>query len=133
MTTINFRLPVAIDRDQLWSGLRRKITDPTLFLSGVSGCRVIEEFPDGLLREILLGDDLSHTERVVFQPPHRVVIEHITDTALTSITSTIEEDLSGGLYLALLVDGSPERLTRMYDYFGNTFTDMVEALHRDAV
>jgi hypothetical protein len=131
MTLIEFRRPVSVSRDQLWQSLLRKAEDPVRYIDAITACTVLERHDGGLLREIEVGGT-RQTERVRFLPPDRIVFDQVTDDELETISNIVEVDGNGRLHLVLAVAGTPERLARMHDYFGETLRQIVTVLHRDA-
>lgn len=132
MTALSFRLPVHLDRARLWDGLVRKAEDPTGYISAITGCTVLEHFPDWLLREIVIRGSVRQRERVRFEPPDRIVFDQVTDDALATITNVIVEHDDGSLSLELIIDGQPAALAEMSDYFAGTLREIVDALHAEA-
>lgn len=56
-----------LTRAQLWRGLEIKAANPLDFVPGMQSCKIVEHYPDGFLREIVLrGDRLR--ERITFTP-----------------------------------------------------------------
>ena len=85
-----------LNQDQVWRGLVMKAENAVLFVPGMQACKVLERYPDGLLREIMLGGD-RFKERITFTPPVQVLFERV-DTAehagwITNIISESERGL----------------------------------------
>ncbi len=84
-----------LSHDQVWRGLMMKAENAVPFVPGMKDCRVLERYPDGLKREIALGDD-RFKERITFTPSVEVLFERI-DTAEHAgwITNLISESERG--------------------------------------
>ncbi len=85
-----------LNQGQVWRGLVMKAENAVPFVPGMQACKVIERYPDGLLREIALGG-ARFKEKITFTPPVQVLFERI-DTAehagwITNIISESERGL----------------------------------------
>lgn len=91
---------VTLSREQLWQGLIWKAQYPTLFVSPILECRILDTFADGFLREITHktgdGSELIQ-ERVFLEPERKVTFLRLSGSVLGRIENVIEE--SAGLAL----------------------------------
>lgn len=86
---------VRVSHEQLWQGLTWKAEYPTLFVSPITECKILDTFEDGFLREILhrTGDGAEWIqERVFLEPMNRVTFLRLTGSVLGRIVNTIEGD-----------------------------------------
>lgn len=66
----------ALTRAQLWRGLEMKAENPLDFVPGMESCHIVERYPDGFLREVVLrGDRLR--ERITFTPQMQVHFQRV--------------------------------------------------------
>jgi hypothetical protein len=105
---ITSTLPVRLSRAQLWDGLVHKAADPVPYVPAITGCTVLERYPDGLLREIVVRDSERQRERVYFENGRRVVFDQVTDPFLRTIVNEIGENGPDGVSLTLTVTLTPE-------------------------
>jgi hypothetical protein len=139
MGPITSTLPVRLSRRLLWTGLERKAADPVPFLPAVTGCTVLERYPDGLLREIVVRGEHRERERVTFSPPDRMDFTQLT-APLWQTISNIIGDGPGGTTLTLSLQLSPageekarlepQYLAAMRDFVESTLVAVVDGLHR---
>jgi hypothetical protein len=123
---------------ELWLGLLRKAEDPVPFIPAITKCTVLERYPRGLLREIVVRDRGPLREQADFEPEKRIVFHQLDDPDLSTIANEIRLDESGGLILNLAVTLSPhgvERATQepgflkgLDDYFLSTLHAIVSTL-----
>jgi|tagenome__1003787_1003787.scaffolds.fasta_scaffold20938556_3 hypothetical protein len=86
---------VHLHRAQIWRGLRWKAEFPTLFVRPIKECRVLETYPDGLLREILHEDDLGTEwlqERIFFHDDRAMTFLRMNGRVHGQILNLIEGD-----------------------------------------
>jgi hypothetical protein len=86
---------VHLNRAQIWQGLRWKAEFPTLFVRPIKECRVLETYPDGLLREILHEDDLGTEwlqERIFFDDDRAMTFLRMNGRVHGQILNLIEGD-----------------------------------------
>jgi hypothetical protein len=84
-----------LNRAQIWQGLRWKAEFPTLFVRPIKECRVLETYPDGLLREILHEDDLGTEwlqERIFFDDDRAMTFLRMNGRVHGQILNLIEGD-----------------------------------------
>ncbi|KAH9916472.1 uncharacterized protein B0H18DRAFT_65223 [Fomitopsis serialis] len=95
--------PLRLTTEQLFAGLKTKARDPLAFVPMITSCAVLEEHPDGLLREVVLkGKPGPVHERVEYFPSGNVVftmLDPATGDKLGVITNTITETPEGELML----------------------------------
>lgn len=66
---------VQLTREQLWQAMVWKARFPTLFVAPIKECKILEEFGDGLLRELVHEDKVGREiiqERIFFEPMNQV-------------------------------------------------------------
>lgn len=81
-----------LDRARLWRGLELKAANPLDFVPGMEACTILERYPDGFLREIVLrGDRLR--ERITFTPQILVHFQRVDTPGW--ITNGISESEMG--------------------------------------
>jgi len=123
---------------QLWLGLLRKASDPVPFIPAIMRCTVLERYPRGLLREIVVRDRGPLREQVDFEPEKRIVFHQLDDPDLSTIVNEILSGEPGGLALNLAITLSPhgiEQATQepgflkgLDDYFLGTLHAIISAL-----
>lgn len=120
MATLSWTLPVAgpgeepfrPDADQIWEGLLHKAEHPSPYVPAVTGCRVLERFSDGFLREITVRDTERVQERVTFEEHERVVFRPVNDPCIEQIVNELGEDDEGMPTLTLRVTLSPAGVSK---------------------
>lgn len=144
MIVIQSQLPLRADlgRRRLWSILLGKVENPVPFIPGIVGCTVLERWPGGLLREIVLRDGRRVHERVSFEPERRITFQVLDDPDLDLIVNEIGEDEDGRLRFTLHVQVSERGVERsrreagfLADterYFAGTLRAIVAAVDRVA-
>jgi hypothetical protein len=134
----------ALDAHQLWQGLVMKAEDPIHFVPGITRCRVLQRFPDGLLREVELRG-ATVRERIVYRPGEQVLFVRLNGRELGSIRNDIVHDPEHGLCLRFTFDieaegvapGSAEedeirrRMERDYAAAVQSTVDRVRALVKE--
>ncbi|WP_433831165.1 SRPBCC family protein [Actinoplanes sp. CA-015351] len=139
MDPITSTLPVRLTREQLWAGLVYKAADPVPFLPAVTGCTVLERYPDGLLREIVVRGTDRQRERVTFSPPDRMDFAQLTEPLWETISNIVTDRPDGpALTLSLRLSAAgadkaaadPEFLTQMREFVEATLVAVVNTLHR---
>jgi len=89
---------LTLSRSEVWAGLERKARNALAYVPPMTRCELIEEYPDGLLREIDIRGE-THTERVTFEPQVRVRFERVGGLTRGFLENVIETDGSGELQL----------------------------------
>lgn len=93
---------VQLTREQLWQAMLWKARYPTLFVAPIKQCTVLEEFDDGLLRELVhqdsVGTDIIH-ERIFLEPMSRVTFLRLKGGVQGQILNDIETNDDGALTL----------------------------------
>jgi hypothetical protein len=87
-----------LTRGQLWQALLLKVEDATLFVPGMTHCRVLERRDNEVVREIVWRGQ-PRRQRVTLQPEHTVEFEHLSGNARGRVLNQIEEDAAGALHL----------------------------------
>ncbi|MFI5528740.1 AtaL-like protein [Kitasatospora sp. NPDC051853] len=138
MNQFSWTLQVDLTDQQLWDGLVHKAEHPSPYVPAVTGCRVLERFEGGFLREITVRDEVTVRERVTFHPGERVVFRPVDDPAIEEIVNEQGHGPDGKPTLTLRVTLSPEGVakaetTRYFRheterYFSDTLAFMVEGL-----
>jgi len=104
MLTLTRSLPVnqpgqaSLTRGQLWQALLLKVEDATLFVPGMTHCRVLERRGNEVFREIVWRGQ-PRRQRVTLHPEHTVEFEHLSGNARGKVVNQIEEDADGTLRL----------------------------------
>lgn len=104
MVTLTRSLPVnqpgqaPLTRGQLWQALLLKVEDATLFVPGMTSCRVLERRGNEVFREIVWRGQ-PRRQRVTLHPEHTVEFEHLSENARGKVVNQIEEDADGTLRL----------------------------------
>ena len=104
MLTLTQSVPVnqpgqaPLTRGQLWQALLLKVEDATLFVPGMTHCRVLERRDNQVLREIVWRGQ-PRRQRVTLHPEHTVEFEHLSGNARGKVLNQIEEDETGALHL----------------------------------
>ena len=125
-----FTLSVSIDinpegaapkltQHQVWRGLVMKAENGALFVPGIRSCEVLERDTNGLLREIVIGDE-RFKEKITFTPEVEVLFERVgTESNAGWITNLISESAHGLLLtftfavnLPGVAPGSPQERER---------------------
>lgn len=88
----------ALRRAEVWHGLELKARNALPFVSRMQRCEVIEEWPGGLTRDIVIRDE-QHRERVTFEPERRVRFERVDGPTTGHILNEIETGDDGELNL----------------------------------
>lgn len=80
---------------QVWQGLVMKAENGALFVPGIRSCVVLERGADGLLREIVIGDE-RFKEKITLTPEIEVLFERVGTQANAGwITNLISESARG--------------------------------------
>ena len=87
-----------LTRSQVWDGLVLKGLDGTLFVPGMSSCKVVERREDEIVREIVLRGE-AFRERVTLTPERLVRTYRLSGAVMGTLENEIEEDEGGELYL----------------------------------
>ncbi|WP_256106898.1 AtaL-like protein [Streptomyces sp. ODS05-4] len=148
MATYSWTLPVAgpdpdaegPDADAVWEGLVHKAENPSPYVPAVTGCRVLERFDDGFLREITVRDTELVQERVTFEKPERVVFRPVNDPCIEQIVNELGDDGSGRPTLTLRITLTPAGVDKAENtryflhetqrYFSDALAFIVEGLRR---
>lgn len=101
-----------LDHDRLWQWLRHKAESPVSYIPCITEARVVERYPDGFLREIVLRDMHRVRERVTLEPQRKVVFHQLDNPDLTQITNEIGYDEHGRLTYTLTATLSPEAIEK---------------------
>jgi hypothetical protein len=108
-----------LTREQLWEGLVMKARDAKPFVGqAMEECRVLQEYDDGFLREIVLRG-VRMTERITFTPMVKVRFERIEAQGFDGWIDNVMSDSEQGLQLTFtfsvgfpgLAHGSAEERT----------------------
>lgn len=89
---------VRLTRSDVWAGLQSKARNALPYVPPMTRCEVIEEYPDGLLREIDIRDE-THTERITFYPETLVRFERVSGPTRGYLLNAIDEAEDGELAL----------------------------------
>lgn len=117
MLTLTRAVPVnqpgqaPLTRGQLWQALLLKVENATLFVPGMTYCRVLERRGNEVFREIVWRGQ-HRRQRVTLHPEHTVEFEHLSGNARGRVLNQIEEDEKGTLHLRFTfmieeIDGIP--------------------------
>lgn len=104
MLTLTRSVPVngpcqaPLTRAQLWQALLLKVEDATLFVPGMTHCRVLERRGNEVMREIVWRGQ-PRRQRVTLYPEHTVEFEHLSGNARGRVLNQIEQDEAGALHL----------------------------------
>lgn len=80
---------------QVWRGLVMKAENGALFVPRMRGCDVIERDANGLLREVVIGDE-RFKEKITFTPEVEILFERVgTSSNAGWITNVISESALG--------------------------------------
>ncbi len=83
-----------LSREQVWKGLVAKANNALPFVPQMTSCVVLEEYPDGLLRDVIYrGEPVQ--ERITFVPGSQVKFVRTQGTTLGTILNDIEQDENG--------------------------------------
>lgn len=142
MHTISSTLPVLLAPETLWELLKHKAQNPVEFIPAITSCTVLERYPDGLLREIVIADRDRQRERAVFEESRRIIFHQLTDPCLDTIENEIGSLSDGTPALTLTVrftaqgrtrcEQEPDYFIETKKYFTGTLASIVETLHRIA-
>jgi hypothetical protein len=108
---------LVLTRAQLWRGLVMKAENALPFVPSMQSCEIIERYPDGFLREIVLRDARMR-ERIVLTPEIEVRFTRV-DTLHAGWIANAIHDSAWGLLLSFsfalrfpgTTDGSVEERT----------------------
>ncbi|MEV4439184.1 AtaL-like protein [Streptomyces sp. NPDC049577] len=104
-----------VTREQLWRVLVDKAENPVAYVPAITECRVLERYPDGILREAKRGERLL-VQRVTYEPEAgRVVFRHTDATDFAMIADEIGVDSEGRLTLTLSLTLAEETTERVMD------------------
>jgi hypothetical protein len=84
--------------EQVWRGLVMKAENAVPFVDAMAHCRVLERYPDGFLREIVLRG-VRMTERITFTPPVEVYFERVEAQGYDGWVSNLLSESDRGLLL----------------------------------
>lgn len=120
-----------LTRDQVWDGLTAKANNALPFVPQMTQCDVLEEYPDGLLRDIVYrGEPMQ--ERITFTPGRQVKFERTKGATLGTILNEIDDE-DGELVLrftfSLEKDGLAPGSEEERAYFSNMEQDYRAAVH----
>lgn len=101
--TINEGAEPKLDVPQIWHGLVMKAEDPTRFVRGITACRILQRFDDGLVREVTLRGQPVR-ERIVYRKPECVTFVRLNGSELGMIRNEIVTDPARGLCLCFTFD-----------------------------
>jgi hypothetical protein len=87
-----------LTRADVWRGLKWKARMPVPFVASISSCRIVEEGPGWLVRDIYDNGEPIR-ERVRFVPEQRVEFDRIDGRVRGRIDNVIEQDAAGELIL----------------------------------
>jgi hypothetical protein len=90
--------PVALSRTQLWRGLVMKAENALPFVAAMESCEILERYPDGFLREIVLRGARMR-ERIVLTPEIEVRFTRVDTPHAGWIVNAIH-DSEWGLLLS---------------------------------
>jgi hypothetical protein len=90
---------LTLERDQVWQGLVMKARNALPFVKAMEACKVIQEYDNGFLREIVLRG-VKMTERVTFTPPVEVYFERVDAQGYDGWISNLVSDSRYGLMLS---------------------------------
>jgi hypothetical protein len=93
----------ALDAHQMWHGLVMKAEDPIHFVRGITACRVLQRWPDGILREVTLRGHQVR-ERIVYRVGESVTFVRLNGRELGMIRNDIGHDPEHGLCLRFTFD-----------------------------
>ncbi len=80
---------------EVWRGLVMKAENGALFVPSMRACEVLERDAQGLLREIVIGDD-RFKEKITFTPEVEALFERVgTEVNAGWITNVISESAHG--------------------------------------
>ncbi|WP_324799902.1 SRPBCC family protein [Streptomyces cyaneofuscatus] len=144
MTTLSWTVPmylpetpsgIQVNNEELWHAMVHKAQDPAKYVPYITGCEVLEEYEDGLLREITYADGRKVRERVVYEPPTRMTFQAHNDPDIAEIVNEIGTDGDGRptftLRLTLTGDGQlkgqkdPEFLPHLSKTFAGSLLPIV--------
>ena len=84
-----------LSQEQVWRGLVMKAENAVLFVPSMKSCAIIERYPDGLLREVVNGEQ-RFREKITFTPQVEVLFERVDNEANAGwITNVISESEHG--------------------------------------
>ncbi len=84
-----------LTQHQVWQGLVMKAEDGALFVPNIRSCAVLERDANGLLREVLIGEE-RFKEKITFTPEIEVLFERVgTQSNAGWITNLISESARG--------------------------------------
>lgn len=84
-----------LTQSQVWRGLVMKAENGALFVPRMRECAVLERDANGLLREIVIGDE-RFKEKITFAPEVEVLFERVgTESNAGWITNVISESAHG--------------------------------------
>ncbi|MFD3860010.1 AtaL-like protein, partial [Streptomyces cyaneofuscatus] len=94
MTTLSWTVPmylsetrpeIQVNNEELCHAMVHKAQDPAKYVPYITGCEVLEEYEDGLLRDITYADGRSVRERVVYEAPTRMTFQAHNDPDVAEI------------------------------------------------
>jgi hypothetical protein len=87
-----------LEHEQVWQGLVMKARNALPFVKAMEACKVIHEYNDGFLREIVLRG-VKMTERITFTPPVEVYFERVDAQGYDGWISNLISESRYGLML----------------------------------
>ncbi len=104
---------------QVWQGLVMKAENGALFVPNIRSCEVLSRDPEGLLREVVIGED-RFQEQIAFTPEVQVRFERVGTEANAGWITNLVSESAHGLLLTFtfavnqpgVAPGSPEEQAR---------------------
>jgi hypothetical protein len=107
-----FTTAVHAREETVWKVLLDKVENPGKYVREITGCRILEKYPDGLLREISSGS-LTFRERVEVDPDTGEItytlVDHpyFTGTVVNRAGGTSRQSPVAPTMLTFIMDWSP--------------------------
>ena len=145
MTTLSWTVPLVpadgsvgprLDRHGIWQGMEDKAENPTPYVPYITGCEILERYPDGILREITYRDRGRVVERVIYEPEERMIFRPSDDPEVSEIVNEIgAEDGSFTFTLKVTLSAAAEErserdpayLKALSDLFSSSLKTIVAA------
>ncbi|BCS54202.1 AtaL-like protein [Geobacter sp. SVR] len=142
MLTTSLKTVVHAQLDTVWNLLLDRIEHPQLYDSRVNESRVLERFPDGVIREMRM-DGLLIRERITVEDEHWTIhselLEHpdYVGTIDTQVLGTSTQNPMAPLHLDIklmleMKEGHREGTVRPDQFLEDSFNDELERIKRKA-
>ncbi|MFF0817124.1 AtaL-like protein [Rhodococcus sp. NPDC003318] len=113
-----------LDRDRIWTVMQQKAADPLEFVPMITESRVVEQYEDGFLRDVVFFGRDHVLERIRPRADkNRILFEVIDHPRLELIYNELDVDSSGGFTYTLstrFTEGFVAGVKEDFDALGRT-------------